>query len=79
MSKTNEIIKYEQKQRLLDKMNRVTGAVSEFSSRLSYDTDAIEMISELYKMTLGYLCDTIIELDELDNEKETKKSKRKDK
>lgn len=73
MDTTSEIIKYEQRQRILEKMNRVTSAVSDFSGRLSYDDKAVEMVTELYKMSLGYLCDAIIELDEINNTKTTKR------
>lgn len=73
MDTINEIIKYEQRQRILEKMNRMTGAVADFSSRLSYDDKAFEIITDLYKMHLGYICDAIIELDEINNTKTTKR------
>lgn len=69
METTNEIIKYEQRQRIIEKMGRVTSAVSDFSARVAYDNKAYEMIKELYCMSLGYLCDAIIELDDIDEEK----------
>lgn len=76
MIKTEEIIKYEQTQRLIDNMNRVTRAVADFGTCVGYDRNATELVTELYKMSLGYLCDAIIELDEINNVK-TKTVKRK--
>lgn len=72
-NKTEEIIKYETKQRVLNKINNVTSAVAEFGRRIEYDNDATDILVALYKMTMGYICDAIIEIDEIDNTKTTKR------
>lgn len=71
-----EIFKYEQKQRLFDKMRNMTAALTDFTGRVSYDTNAEGVVLNLYKDVLAYLCDAVITIDDM-RETQTKNNKKK--
>ena len=71
-----DIFKYEQRQRLFDKMRNMTQALTDFTGRVSYDEDAEFVVSNLYKDVITYLCDAIITIDDM-RETQTKNNKKK--
>ena len=71
-----DIFKYEQKQRLFDKMRNMTQALTDFTGRVSYDEDAEFVVSNLYKDVITYLCDAVITIDDM-RETQTKNNKKK--
>ena len=71
-----DIFKYEQKQRLFDKMRNMTSALTDFTGRVSYDEDAEVVVLNLYKDVLSYLCDAVITIDDM-RETQTKNNKKK--
>lgn len=71
-----DIFKYEQKQRLFDKMRNMTQALTDFTGRVSYDNDAEAVVLNLYKDVLTYLCDAVITIDDM-GETQTKNNKKK--
>lgn len=71
-----DIFKYEQRQRLFDKMRNMTQALTDFTGRVSYDEDAEVVVLNLYKDVLSYLCDAVITIDDM-HETQTKNNKKK--
>lgn len=71
-----DMFKYEQKQRLFDKMRNMTQALTDFTGRVSYDEDAEFVVSNLYKDVITYLCDAVITIDDM-RETQTKNNKKK--
>ena len=71
-----DIFKYEQRQRLFDKMRNMTQALTDFTGRVSYDEDAEFVVSNLYKDVITYLCDAVITIDDM-RETQTKNNKKK--
>lgn len=71
-----DMFKYEQRQRLFDKMRNMTQALTDFTGRVSYDEDAEFIVSNLYKDVITYLCDAVITMDDM-RETQTKNNKKK--
>lgn len=71
-----DMFKYEQRQRLFDKMRNMTQALTDFTGRVSYDEDAEVIVSNLYKDVITYLCDAVITIDDM-RETQTKNNKKK--